>query len=353
MTTHKILPIMATAILAGAMFFAGCEKENITHDSSQQITKTSLDVSISDEISVTNGILTFETTTSYENFIDYISSENDGFDANHFDECMNYLQTLNYTSLYQYKLLQDESIQTQLDTTYSSIFMQKILNASKLVIIGNYIYKVNMENGNVYVLELNNISDLEDLVDENTSNPNIQVFSVNDDVLEETENLRLESSSESYEMISENRCNEDGCGGGSSAKNDCNYVIANCVSGTMILNGTACLKAVASYRKYGIYFEVSASASLTPDVPSVTFGDLTIHQTIIESKTMVVNCRVKRRCRSLVTLSERTYSSTVGIYRIIYSCARPLSKIDLRVSATADFCGINWNTGIARFHKNL
>ncbi len=28
MTTHKILPIMATAILAGAMFFAGCEKEN-------------------------------------------------------------------------------------------------------------------------------------------------------------------------------------------------------------------------------------------------------------------------------------------------------------------------------------
>ncbi len=71
MTTHKILPIMATAILAGAMFFAGCEKENITHDSSQQITKTSLDVSISDEISVTNGILTFETTTSYENFIDY------------------------------------------------------------------------------------------------------------------------------------------------------------------------------------------------------------------------------------------------------------------------------------------
>ena len=204
-----ILSIVATAILVGAMFFAGCEKENITHDSSQQITKTSLDVSISDEISVTNGILTFETTTSYENFIDYISSENDGFDANHFDECMNYLQTLNYTSLYQYKLLQDESIQTQLDTTYSSIFMQKILNASKLVIIGNYIYKVNMENGNVYVLELNNISDLEDLVDENTSNPNIQVFSVNDDVLEETENLRLESSSESYEMISENRCNED------------------------------------------------------------------------------------------------------------------------------------------------
>ena len=27
MTKHKILPIMATAILAGAMFFAGCEKE--------------------------------------------------------------------------------------------------------------------------------------------------------------------------------------------------------------------------------------------------------------------------------------------------------------------------------------
>jgi len=27
MTKHKILPIMATAILAGAMFFVGCEKE--------------------------------------------------------------------------------------------------------------------------------------------------------------------------------------------------------------------------------------------------------------------------------------------------------------------------------------
>lgn len=35
MTKHKILPIVATVILAGAMFFAGCEKEKKTKDISE------------------------------------------------------------------------------------------------------------------------------------------------------------------------------------------------------------------------------------------------------------------------------------------------------------------------------
>ena len=35
MKTHKILPIVATVILAGAMFFAGCEKEKKAIDESE------------------------------------------------------------------------------------------------------------------------------------------------------------------------------------------------------------------------------------------------------------------------------------------------------------------------------
>ena len=39
MTKHKILPLVATAILAGAMFFAGCEKETLVNNDTQNITK--------------------------------------------------------------------------------------------------------------------------------------------------------------------------------------------------------------------------------------------------------------------------------------------------------------------------
>ena len=42
MTKHKILPIMATAILAGAMFFAGCEKEKDVISSKNNITKANV-----------------------------------------------------------------------------------------------------------------------------------------------------------------------------------------------------------------------------------------------------------------------------------------------------------------------
>ena len=42
MTKHKILPIVATAILAGAMFFAGCEKEKDVTPSKNNVTKANV-----------------------------------------------------------------------------------------------------------------------------------------------------------------------------------------------------------------------------------------------------------------------------------------------------------------------
>ena len=50
MTKHKILPIMATAILAGAMFFAGCEKEKKTETGNINVSNVSFTSCISHRV---------------------------------------------------------------------------------------------------------------------------------------------------------------------------------------------------------------------------------------------------------------------------------------------------------------
>ena len=74
------------------------EKEKIENKS---ITKA-LNPSIVNGITVYDGILQFGTMFDYENFIEYFSPEQDGFNDSLFSECMDYLDELNFTSLYDY-----------------------------------------------------------------------------------------------------------------------------------------------------------------------------------------------------------------------------------------------------------
>ena len=343
MTKHKILPIMATAILAGAMFFAGCEKEKIENKS---ITKA-LNPSIVNGITVYDGILQFGTIFDYENFIEYFSPEQDGFNDSLFSECMDYLDELNFTSLYDYKQSQNDSVKKHIDSVYCSDFIQHVLNSSHIVIIGDYVFKLNMETESVYVLPTDNISDISDLINENTNNANIIVFTTEDDVFEELENMVPETLMKQVgEFQQKARCNEDGCAGtGINGVKD--GVITKYFIGGNLNGGRLALCAIAKYVKFGIYFEVS----------SVAEWRLEPVMTLYESNpTVVADCTFKRRCKNLITLSTRTKNGNDNkghVKKLIYSCARALSKINLQVHATGMDDGINWQTPVVVHRRNI
>lgn len=62
--------------------------------------------------------------------------------------------------------------------------LSEILNEDCIVQIGDYLYRVNKLTESVYVLPAENISEYQDLVSENKSNPHIRKFSTSEDVIE-------------------------------------------------------------------------------------------------------------------------------------------------------------------------
>jgi hypothetical protein len=67
-------------------------------------------------------------------------------------------------------------------------FFKYMLNADLCIQIGKHIFRVNPVTEKVYDLPVANADQYNDLVNENTSNANIKVFSTGDDVLELIEN---------------------------------------------------------------------------------------------------------------------------------------------------------------------
>lgn len=68
---------------------------------------------------------------------------------------------------------------------YSAIpFLSDILNTDKVVIIGNWIVKIELENDRALVLNKTNANQYNDLIGGNTYNPNILSFSTEDDGIE-------------------------------------------------------------------------------------------------------------------------------------------------------------------------
>jgi hypothetical protein len=68
---------------------------------------------------------------------------------------------------------------------YSAYFLLSyILNADKIVVIGNWIIKVDLINERVLVLNTNSISGYNDLLNDNLANTNIINFSTEDEVIE-------------------------------------------------------------------------------------------------------------------------------------------------------------------------
>ena len=119
-------------------------------------------------------MLIFKTTDDYKKVVNNPTEE---IKSKFLKEVANFKHTT-------YSELLSKSKSSENDDLLGDDDLAQILNEDWIVQIGDYLYRVNKPTELVYVLPASNVSEYQDLVNENVANKNIRKFSTEDDVIE-------------------------------------------------------------------------------------------------------------------------------------------------------------------------
>ncbi len=296
----------------------GCKKEKqittaITQESDPETSSRLLYTS-------NNSLLIFNTSLDYENAITNISDER---------TFINNLNSLGYTS-YTEELINQGT--TAIDLIKDNI-LSAVLNKDRVVQIGQYLYKVNMQLDKIFVLPTANISEYLDLINENKLNKNIKEYSATDDVIHLSEGNKISS-----------------CGGIGGGVYPC---YSNVYSGQIIKtfsNGVVWrLNPFVRFFKAGIYFKLSSQYEIWrfPTASSTSGGQIVNN---ISGESITIEMFVKgpegwwkrRPCNSgtIGTLSSGFHfsESIYGNYtKTVYSGTRNLNGYFFFVQGRAKY----------------
>ena len=175
----KKLILSSLVIALVGIGFVACKKSNVTNNPVQNQSELQFDKEFS--IASDNRMLIFKTTADYEKIVSNSSQEIK-------NSLVAKVRSLNLKSLAE-KLISQKSLDS-----FGDNFLPELLNEDGIVQIGDYLYKIDMVNKKAYVLPSANISEYSDLVAVNKSNPNIRVFTTEDDVIELAESGALSTT---------------------------------------------------------------------------------------------------------------------------------------------------------------
>ena len=278
-------------LIYGTLFLAfvgigviGCKKEVIQNPIPKEV-KTNSEFNISSD----GRMLIFKTTADYKKVVNDPTAEIKS-------KFLKDLNKLKYTS---YSDLLSMSKSSENDNLLGDDDLAQILNEDWIVQIGDYLYRVNKLTESVYVLPVVNISEYQDLVNENKSNKHIRKFSTEDDVVE-----LAESGAEGQKGLF---CGEDGVGSRSE----------DAVHGSEIGKNTG-VKSKLRHSKYGIYFTIVMES----------YSNWALSQFKFEFPEDPNQRRFKRRCE---TVEYVPYSGT-NQWRSLMSVREAKYKIRENVS---------------------
>ncbi|MCC6182429.1 MAG: hypothetical protein IT237_11410 [Bacteroidia bacterium] len=155
----------------------GCTKEKL-----QQVKEVNTQQSqpvVFDEryhIATDKKLLIFESSEAYESILS--STEPEFIEG--------FISTLKSMDLKSYQSMIDNN--PNVKDEIGDDFLASMLNEDLTLKIGKFLYKIDVNNEKVYVLAEKNISDYQDLIDKKESNPNILVYSTEDEVIKLVEN---------------------------------------------------------------------------------------------------------------------------------------------------------------------
>lgn len=257
-------------LIYGTLFLAllgilvvGCKKEEIQNPITQK-ESTSSEFNLSSD----GKMLIFKTTDDYKKVVNDPTEEIKS-------KFLKELANLKYTS---YAKSSSPNKSSFSDDLLGDDDLAQILNEDWIVQIGDYLYRVNKPTESVYVLPTSNISEYQDLVNENKANKNIRKFSTEDDVVE-----LAESGDEGQKGLF---CGEDGVGSRSSSVNHGSAPNTN-------TGVTSTLR----HSKFGIYFTIVMES----------YSNWALSQFKFEFPSNSDQRRFKRRCE---TVEYVPYSGT-------------------------------------------
>lgn len=213
-------------LIYGTLFLAlvgigvvGCKKDSIS-------TNQTLNFDNNYHVTSDNRMLIFKTTADYEKVINNTTEQSQA----------TFIETIQKLKFVSYAEMQENS---KSGSSNCDVFFAEIINSDGVVQIGDYIYKVDLLNGIVGVLNSSYSSEYDDLVALNTSNKNIRKFTTEDDVIELAES-GAESTAKS-------------CGGIDGTEQVTSLVDFGTVSGTL----RRCQGSVKHFVG-GVYFRTTA-----------------------------------------------------------------------------------------------
>jgi hypothetical protein len=148
-------------ILIGITIFFGCQKDDSSSKPHQQL-KNSTNYLYYEQ----NNRLVLNSVEDFDSLIAIADSD-----------LLNSIKNLNFISY-------EESLSSSDSNSIGDDFLSVVLNSNQVIQIKNYIYRINKSSKKVFALHKDNCLFYQDLVNENTSNDKILVFSTEDDVFE-------------------------------------------------------------------------------------------------------------------------------------------------------------------------
>ena len=275
----------------GSLFLAivgigifGCKKSMI--NPSNQNLSTSSEFNISSD----GKMLIFKTTDDYKKVVNNPTEE---IKSKFLKEVANFKHTT-------YSELLSKSKSSENDELLGDDDLAQILNEDWIVQIGDYLYRVNKPTELVYVLPASNVSEYQDLVNENVANKNIRKFSTEDDVVE-----LAESGAEGQKSLF---CGEGGVGSRSQSAQH-----------GSALNTTTGVTSTLRHSKFGIYFTIVMES----------YSNSYLSQFKFEFPTSSNERRFKRRCQNVeyVPFSETDqWQSSMSVSEAQYKIRENISN---------------------------
>lgn len=226
--------LIAITLIASSFLYS-CKKDKQTTNQPNEISiNSSSENTFAKEFNLTlsENRLVFKSIEDYKKAVDNPTEEI----ARKFKQALN-----NFTNFKSYLATKNEKIvKSTNDDGFNDTYFEAILNSDKIVQIGDYLYKINPLSQSVYVLSAKYISDYKDLVNENTNNSNIKIYSTGDNVLELVETNTASKNTALF-------CSEGGIGGYADGVD----FVAGAGSGSS-------RRAAVDFNRYGIYFSLFA-----------------------------------------------------------------------------------------------
>ena len=266
-------------------------------------------VSISENAFVNDGIVHFKSIQSYVDLIDNGSEPDKESIVKKLDGTDKYTPQKRFYDFKNSEQASRSKHEQLVDAIQGNEFINTLVNSDGLISIGDYYFKVSLENEKCYVLPSQFKDELKDLIAENVSNKNVLTFSTTDDVLDLLEGgVKGTINGRTQGLF----CKEDGASGKDDDRNF--YVEDRFRQNNRV-----------TYYKAGIYFSLNAKTKTQYKsdvglwVPNASCNQYIQYYCIFKPKCQgegfeqgIINDAVDDRCDN--ELNYRPYERARGLH---------------------------------------